>query len=67
MYQRGTGGSLLIVGVYVDVLIITGAAASEIDAFKQQMTRLFRMSDLGRLSYYLGIEVSQERDQIVLG
>ncbi|KAM3194681.1 hypothetical protein ACQJBY_070996 [Aegilops geniculata] len=67
VYRRGTGGSLLIVGVYVDDLIITGAAMPEIDTFKQQMTTMFRMSDLGKLSYYLGIEVSQERDRIVLG
>ena len=39
---------------------------TEIDAFKRQMTALFRMSDLGELSYYLGIEVRQERDRITL-
>nr|XP_020155963.1 uncharacterized mitochondrial protein AtMg00810-like [Aegilops tauschii subsp. strangulata] len=52
---------------HVDDLIITGVATTEINSFKQQMTKLFRMSDLGKLSYYLRIEVSQERDRIVLG
>nr|XP_020191935.1 uncharacterized mitochondrial protein AtMg00810-like [Aegilops tauschii subsp. strangulata] len=61
------GSSLQIVGVYVDDLVITGAATREIDSFKQQMTKPFRMSDLGKLGYYLGIEVSQEHDRIVLG
>jgi hypothetical protein len=30
------------------------------------MTKTFRMSDLGKLTYYLGIEVRQERDRITL-
>lgn len=30
------------------------------------MSRKFEMTDLGRLSYYLGIEVKQERDHIQL-
>ena len=67
VYHRGSGTSLLIVGVYVDDLVITGADTAEIISFKQQMTGMFRMSDLGMLSYYLGIEVSQERGRIVLG
>ena len=47
----------LIVGVYVDHLIVTGACAEDIDSFKREMVACFRMSDLGALSYYLGIEV----------
>jgi hypothetical protein len=40
----------------VDDLIITGEMNTEIDSFKQEMKRLFKMSDLGHLSYYLGKE-----------
>jgi hypothetical protein len=57
VYRRGMGKALLLVGVYVDDLIITGVDAAEIDLFKQQMTKTFCMSDLGKLTYYLGIEV----------
>jgi hypothetical protein len=59
LYMRGTQASRLVVGVYVDDLIITGELNTEIDSFKQEMKRLFKMSDLGHLSYYLGIEVKQ--------
>ena len=52
-----TGKEELIIGVYVDDLIITGAHAEDIDSFKREMAARFRMSDLGTLSYYLGIEV----------
>jgi hypothetical protein len=54
------------VGVYVDDLIITGSDASEIDTFKLQMQGQFKMSDLGLLSFYLGIEVLQREDGICI-
>jgi len=56
----------LIVGVYVDDLITTGASGDDIVTFKQEMKMKFQMSDLGLLSYYLGIEVKQGADGIVL-
>jgi hypothetical protein len=55
VYRRSQGTELLLVGVYVDDLIITGSSKKIIDAFKEEMMRSFRMSDLGLLSYYLGI------------
>ena len=55
VYARGSGRELLLLGVYVDDLVITGADATEIDNFKTAMKGKFRMSDLGLLSYYLGI------------
>ena len=39
--------------------MITGHGSEEILAFKGEMKSIFKMSDLGLLSYYLGIEVSQ--------
>jgi hypothetical protein len=59
LYVRGAKASRLVVGVYVDDLIITGEMNKEIDSFKLQMKKMFKMSDLGPLSYYLGIEVKQ--------
>ena len=67
MYTRGSGKTRVVVGIYVDDLIITGANSEDISAFKEEMRRLFRMSDLGLLSYYLGIEVKQGRNAITLG
>lgn len=53
-------------GVYVDDLIITGTNTHEIRKFKQEMMSLFRMTDLGLLSYYLSIEVKQTAKGISL-
>jgi hypothetical protein len=58
MYTRGAGATRLIVGVYVDDLIITGGDAGMVGKFKAQMMSTFRMSDLGLLSFYLGLEVT---------
>ena len=40
-------------------LVVIGEDSVEIDVFKKQMTSEFEMSDLGLLSFYLGIEVDQ--------
>jgi len=55
--HTATGKEELVVGVYVDDLIVTGAHAEDIDSFKHEMVARFRMSNPGALSYYLGIEV----------
>ncbi|XP_022956268.1 uncharacterized protein LOC111458020 [Cucurbita moschata] len=59
MYTRGHGEQRLIVGVYVDDLIITRDNMEVLERFKREMSKTFKMSDLGVLSYYLGIEVQQ--------
>jgi hypothetical protein len=56
VYRRGDGTNFLLVGIYVDDLIITGTDAAAITKFKGQMQKLFKMSDLGLLSYYLFLE-----------
>ena len=67
LYTQQWGKEELIVGVYVDNLIITGARAEDIDSFKHEMAARFRMSNLGVLSYYLGIEVRQGKEALTLG
>ena len=66
VYGRGRGTARLLVGVYVDDLIITGNNDDEISKFKMEMQRLFCMIDLGLLSFYLGIEVKQTTNDISL-
>lgn len=50
----------------MDDLIISGAQPSEIEVFKLEMKKKFRMSDLGLLSYYLGMEVVQKETGVFL-
>jgi len=49
------GRTLLL--LYVDDMLITGDDVEYISQLKQQLSEQFHMSDLGPLSYFLGIEV----------
>ena len=46
VYIRGVGLSAVMLGVYVDDLIVTGGEPAKIMAFKKEMTSVFEMSDL---------------------
>ena len=52
--------------MYVDDLIITSARAKDINSFKREIAARFRMSDLGALSYYHGIEVRKGKETLTL-
>jgi hypothetical protein len=66
VYTRGDAASRLLLGVYVDDLVVTGTNLQEIVKFKQEMKEKFKMSDLGLLTYYLGMEVKQASGRITL-
>jgi hypothetical protein len=66
IYRRGNGGNVLLVGVYVDDLVITCTKDEKVAAFKEEMKVTFQMSDLGPLSFYLEIEVHQGDSGITL-
>nr|GEV35799.1 zinc finger, CCHC-type [Tanacetum cinerariifolium] len=66
IYTKTSKDSILLVGVYVDDLIITSTPNKEIDKFKAQMEEKFEMSDLGLLAYYLGIEATQTGGDILI-
>jgi hypothetical protein len=66
VYTRCTTSRPLVIGVYVDDLLIAGPMEDDITEFRQEMKEQFRMSDLGLLTYYLGIEVCQDSSGITL-
>nr|AAX95066.1 retrotransposon protein, putative, unclassified [Oryza sativa Japonica Group]ABA91624.1 retrotransposon protein, putative, unclassified [Oryza sativa Japonica Group] len=66
VYMRGMGVHRLVVGVYINDLIITGGHSGELMQFKEEMKGTFQMSDLGLLKYYLGLEVNQSEDGITV-
>ncbi|CAL2257015.1 unnamed protein product [Prunus armeniaca] len=58
------GGKILIVCLYVDDLIFTGNDESMFRKFKHSMMTEFDMTDLGKMSYFLGLEVLQRSEGI---
>lgn len=66
VYKVHKSNFIIILGVYVDDLIVTGSNEDKISEFKKRMRSIFEMSDLGKLTYYLGIEVNQTKDGIIM-
>ena len=56
----------MFVCIYVDDLIFTGTSLRMFNDFKKAMEREFEMSDMGLMSYYLGMEVKQMKDGIFI-
>lgn len=59
LYVRQQGKHLVILIMYVDDLIITGKNDDHIEQMKKELHAGFKMTDLGLLHYYLGVEVFQ--------
>ena len=52
--------------IYVDHIIIASYSDSTVNKLMQQLTGEFAIKDLGTLNYFLGIEVKQQRDGLIL-
>ena len=61
VYRKTISCEFLLVAVYVDDLFVTGTNITIIEEFKGEMASKFDMSNLGKLTYYLGIEVCQQK------
>ena len=59
-------GKVLIVSLYVDDLIFTGNDELMFTDFKRSMKDEFDMTDLGKMRYFLGLEVLQRSDGIFI-
>jgi len=51
---------------YVDDIVITGNDTIGISQLKEHLCRHFQTKDLGSLKYFLGIEVAQSKDGVVI-
>jgi hypothetical protein len=66
IFVRWNGNVPLVVGVYIDDLVIIGSDRDGIRLLKEEMASTFKMSDLSLLHYYFGIEVKQSASCISL-
>ena len=64
--KREEGGKMLLVSIYVDDLIFTGNDETMFEIFKKSMKQEFDMSDLGKMKYFLGVEVLQNSKGIFI-
>ena len=60
------GTNLIIVSVYVDDLFVTGNEEKLKMEFKAEILRVFEMTDLGLVSFFLGMEVKQDHGGVCI-
>ena len=54
-------GGVTTLLVYIDDIIVTGNDEKERQTLKQCLTKEFEIKELGRLKYFLGIEVAHSK------
>ncbi|CAI8584052.1 unnamed protein product [Vicia faba] len=64
-YRHSVRGCIYLI-VYVDDIVITDSDESGILQMKQHLSNQFQTKDLGKLQYFLDIEVAQSKDGLVI-
>ena len=66
IYTKTTSSDLFVVAVYVDDIIIASKSMNEISKLKSSLCKNYQMKDLGKLEYFLGVNVSQNNGGIFI-
>ena len=66
LFIYSQGGTLLYMLIYVDDIILTGNNSDAINNIVTQLGSTFAIQDLGRLNYFLGIEIVPTGDNVIL-
>ncbi|GKB75489.1 retrovirus-related pol polyprotein from transposon TNT 1-94 [Tanacetum coccineum] len=59
LFTRHAGNDILLVQIYVDDIIFASTNTAMCDEFANQMTTKFKMSMMGQMSFFLGLQISQ--------
>ena len=65
-YHHTSTDQCIYLIVYVDDIVITGSSQDGIQKLKQHLFNHFQTKDLGKLKYFLGIEVVQSNSRVVI-
>ncbi|GJR20147.1 retrovirus-related pol polyprotein from transposon TNT 1-94 [Tanacetum coccineum] len=59
LFTRHAGNDILLVQIYVDDIIFASTNTAICDEFANQMTSKFKMSIMGQMTFFLGLQISQ--------
>ncbi|GKB19636.1 retrovirus-related pol polyprotein from transposon TNT 1-94 [Tanacetum coccineum] len=59
LFTRQAGNNLLLVQIYVNDIIFASTNIAMCNEFANQMTTKFKMSMMGQMSFFLGLQISQ--------
>ena len=65
-YHHTSSGQCIYLIVYVDDIVITCSDQDGIRKLKQHFFSHFQIKDLGKLKYFLGIEITQFKSGVVM-
>ena len=65
-YHHIYNGQCIYLIVYMDDIVVTGSDHDDIQKLKQYLFSHFQRKDLGKLKYFLGIEVTQSNFRVVI-
>jgi hypothetical protein len=63
VFTRGAGSALSIIALYVDDITMVATTLASINRDKEALNRAYEMTDLGELSWILGMRVSRNRNE----
>ena len=65
-YHHTSLGQCIYLIVYVDDIVIAGSDHDDIRKLKQHIFNHFQTKDLGKLKYFMGIEIAQSNSGVVM-
>ncbi|GKB48999.1 retrovirus-related pol polyprotein from transposon TNT 1-94 [Tanacetum coccineum] len=66
LFTRKTGKHILLVQIYVDDIIFASTNPKSCETFAKEMSSTFKMSMMGQMSFFLGLQVSQNPKGILI-
>ncbi|GJR79888.1 ribonuclease H-like domain-containing protein [Tanacetum coccineum] len=66
LYTKSNDDIFIVLLIYVDDIIITGNNENEINNFKEHISSKFKIIDLGKHKYFLGLEILEISDSLCL-
>src|SRR3954463_1547 len=66
VYVQHSGSNMILLCLYVDDILLTGSCSEDLMKFKKVLMNKFEITNRGKMSYFLGMEILYSEDGIIL-